>query len=79
MDGWDNDFYRCLTYVAEKLAENGIGLIIPKPNQVIQIAEVAKNNFFEENNFAIDFWKIEAHGKEIKDHSNKNNQPKKSS
>ena len=44
---WNKKFW--LTYVVEKLAEKGINLIIPKPNQVIGIDEVANKNFIEEN------------------------------
>jgi hypothetical protein len=58
--------------VAEKLAENGISLIIPKPNQVIEIDEVTNKNFIEENNLAIDFWKKQTQEEQIKDHNNKN-------
>ena len=67
---WNKRFW--LTYVAEKLAENGISLIIPKPNQVIEIDEVTNKNFIEENNLAIDFWKKKTQEEQIKDHSNKN-------
>lgn len=41
----------------EKLEEKGISLIIPKPNQVIGIDEVADKNFIDENKLAIEFWK----------------------
>ena len=67
---WNKRFW--LTCVAKKLAENGISLIIPKPNQVIEIDEVTNKNFIEENNLAIDFWKKKTQEEQIKDHSNKN-------
>jgi hypothetical protein len=67
---WNKNFW--LTYVVEKLAKNGINLIIPKPNQVIEIDKVAKNNFIEENKLAIDFWKKQTQKEQIKDHGNKN-------
>jgi UDP-MurNAc hydroxylase len=67
---WNKKFW--LTYVAEKLAKNGISLIIPKPNQVINIDEVANKTFIEENNLAIDFWKKQTQEEQVKDHSNKN-------
>jgi len=67
---WNKKFW--LTYVVEKLVENGINLIIPKPNQVIEIDEVAKKDFFEENKLGIDFWKKQTQEQQIRDYSNKN-------
>jgi len=67
---WNKKFW--LTYVIEKLEEKGISLIIPKPNQVIGIDEVADKNFIEENKLAIEFWKKQTQEEQIKDHSNKN-------
>lgn len=67
---WNKNFW--LTYVTEKLAEKGINLIIPKPNQVIEIDEVGDKNFIEENKLAIDFWKCQTKEEQIKDRSDKN-------
>lgn len=66
---WNKNFW--LSYAVDKLAEKGINLIIPKPNQVIEIDEVANKNFIEENKSAIDFWKKQTQEKQIKDRSNK--------
>jgi len=67
---WNKKFW--LPYVVEKLAKNGINLIIPKPNQIIKIDEVANKNFIEENKLAIDFWKKQTQEEQIKDRSNRN-------
>jgi hypothetical protein len=67
---WNKKFW--LTYVVEKLAKNGISLIIPKPNQVLELDEVANKSFIEENNLAIDFWRKKTQEERIKDYSNKN-------
>jgi len=67
---WNKKFW--LNYVVEKLAKNGISLIIPLPNQVIEIDQVANKNFLEENNLAIDFWKKKTQEKQIEFYSNKN-------
>jgi hypothetical protein len=66
---WNKRFW--LSYVAEKLAQKGIKIIIPKPNQIIDLGEVAFSRFTEENNLAINFWKIMSTDKKIKDYSNK--------
>ena len=67
---WNKKFW--LTYVVEKLAKNGISLIIPKPNQVLELDEVTNKNFIQENNLAIDFWRKKTQEEQIKDYSNKN-------
>lgn len=64
---WNKNFW--LTYVVEKLIEQGIDVIIPKPNQIIDMSEVASKSFDDENHLAIEFWKKQTEDEQIKDYS----------
>lgn len=67
---WNNRFW--LSYVIKKLTQYGINLIIPKPNQVLEINDISNKNFIFENELAIDFWRKLTEEEQIKDYNNKN-------
>jgi len=64
---WNKNFW--LAYVAEKLCECGINIIIPQPNQIIKIDDLVREDFVEKNRLAIDFWGKKDDEATVKDHS----------
>lgn len=66
---WNGNFW--LRYAAERLAAEGIEVVIPQPNQAIELNEIELQNFDEPNLQAIQFWERKADAATIKDFGRK--------